>query len=129
MKYSIKNSLVLKKILLADTILGATTAIIGLIFTTALTDLLGLPFFLIKTICIITFMYAIVAFILANQKEVSISLLRVLVYANWCWTIISIILLLFHIARATFLGIIFLVLQIIVVGILAYLEGKQIVKS
>jgi hypothetical protein len=53
----------------------------------------------------------------------------VLVYANWCWTIISTILLLFHIAHATILGIIFLILQIIVVGILAYLEGKQIVKN
>jgi hypothetical protein len=129
MKYSIKNSTVLKQILWADTTLGVTTAIIGLIFTITLSSLLGLPLFLIKVICTITFIYAIVAFILANQKQVSIPLLRTLVYANWGWTIVSAILLLFHFEHATILGIICLILQIIVVGILAYVEGKQIIKN
>ncbi len=129
MKYSIKNNSLLKQILWADTILGATTAIIGLIFTTILSELLGLSTSLIKIVCIITFIYAVVAFILANQKIISISLLRVLVYANWGWTIISTILLLFHFSNATILGIVFLILQIIVVAALAYLEGKQIVKK
>jgi hypothetical protein len=129
MKYSIKNSTVLKQILWADTTLGVTTAIIGLIFTITLSSLLGLPLSLIKVICTITFIYAIVAFILANQKQVSIPLLRTLVYANWGWTIVSAILLLFHFEHATILGIIFLILQIIVVGILAYVEGKQIIKN
>jgi hypothetical protein len=129
MKYSIKNNSILKQILWADTTLGATTAIIGLIFTTILSDLLGLSTSLIKTVCIITFIYAVVAFMLANQKIISIPLLRLLVYANWGWTIISTMLLVFHIAHATIFGIVFLILQIIVVGILAYLEGKQIVKN
>jgi hypothetical protein len=129
MNYSIKNNTILKRILWADTLLGAVTAIIGLIFMQQLKSIFGLSINLLKIIFIITLMYAVVAFILANQKVVSIPLLTTLVYANWGWTIISTILLLFHFSNATILGIVFLILQIIVVAALAYLEGKQIVKK
>ncbi len=129
MKYCIENSILLKKILWTDTTLDSITGIIGLFFTDTITRLLGLPFMLIKVVCIITLIYAVVAFILANQKLISIPLLRVLVYANWGWTIVSVILLLFHCTQATIFGIIFLILQIIAVGLLAYMEGKQIVKK
>jgi hypothetical protein len=47
-------------------------------------------------------------------------------YANWIWTAISTILLFFHFATATAFGLTFLILQIFVVGGLAYLEGKQL---
>ena len=126
MVYTIKDTLFLKKILWLDTIMGLTTAILGLAFFNSLTHLLGLPTNLIKIISIVTLMYSIVALILATQKNISIPLLRLLVNANWVWTIISVILFFIHFNQAEMMGIIFLFLQIFVVGGLAYLEGNQI---
>ncbi len=129
MKYAINNPAQLKKILWLDAIAGGSTAIIGILFTATLTHLLGLEMNTIKMIASITLLYALVALFLANQKNVSIILLRILVYANWIWTLISVFLLYSHYSKATMLGVLFLFLQIIVVATLAYLEGKQIVKQ
>ncbi|GEM_PF-794001 len=127
-KYKIANQLTLKKILWADVILGGGTAIIGLLFIKLLTTLLGLPTNLIQIISIVTMAYAIFAFLLVMQKTTSISLIRILIFANWIWTIISIGLLFTHFEKAALLGQIFLVLQILIVGGLAYMEGKQVIK-
>jgi hypothetical protein len=129
MHYTIKNPSTLRKLLWADTILGGGTAIIGLLFFNTLSDLLGFTTIFIIVVSVVTLLYAIVAFILANQKSVSIPLLRLLVQANWFWTAVSIVLLFLHYSSAKALGIAFLILQILVVGGLAYLEGKQIVKK
>ena len=99
-----------------------------LAFFNSLTHLLGLPTNLIKIISIVTLMYSIVALILATQKNISIPLLRLLVNANWVWTIISVILFFIHFNQAEMMGVIFLILQVIGVGALAYLEGNQILK-
>ena len=100
----------------------------GLFFFNLLTDLLGLTTIFILSVSIITLCYSVVACVLVNQINISISLLRTLVYANWIWTFISIGLLFMHFDEAQPLGKIFLILQIIVVGALAYLEGKQLVR-
>jgi hypothetical protein len=126
MNYGIKNTPLLKKILWADTLLGGTTAIAGIGFFNTLTGILGLTTTFILSVSIITLCYSIVAFILANQKNISIRLLITLVIANWVWTGISAGLLFMHFDTATILGKAFLLLQVIVVGALAYLEGKQI---
>lgn len=128
MKYSIKNPLFLKKILWLDALMGSMTAIIGLIFFNSLTHFWGLPKNLILIISCVTLVYAIVALILAIQKNISIPLLRLLVNANWLWTIISVILFFIHFNQAEIMGVAFLVLQVFVVGGLAYLEGNQILK-
>jgi hypothetical protein len=47
-------------------------------------------------------------------------------FANWIWTVISIALLIYYMPYATIFGAIFLVLQVVVVGMLAWLEGKHI---
>jgi len=127
MNYIIKDTSWLRKILWIDAALGGTTALVGLSFFNLLTSLLGLTATFILSVSIITLCYSIVACVLAKQIDISISLLRVLVYANWTWTFISIGLLLIHFERAQTLGKIFLILQIIAVGALAYLEGKQLV--
>lgn len=129
MNYYIKDLSFLRKILWLDTFLGGSTAILGLCFFPSLTSILGLTTNLIVIISIITLLYSIVAFILSNQQTISISLLRTLVFANWVWTIISIGLLLTHFDNAKTLGLLFLILQILVVGGLAYLEGNQIIKK
>ena len=128
MKYQIKDRELLWKILWLDAILGGGTAIIGLLFQAELTPMLGLTTGFITVVSAVTLLYAVVAVRLATQNPVSVPLLRGLIGANWLWTLISVVLFFTHYSRAKPLGILFLLLQIIVVGGLAYLEGNQIVK-
>ena len=114
-------------LLWADTLLGGITAILGLCFFHYLTAILGLPINVVLSISVITLLYSIVALVLAMQQNISISLLRILVFANWFWAIISIGLLLIYFNRAALLGRLFLILQVVVVGGLAYLEGRQVI--
>lgn len=127
--YTIKNAIALRKILRADVLLGGGTAFIGLLFFSSLAPFLGLTASFIVIVSSITLLYACVAIRLATQESISIPLLRTLIYANWVWTAISIVLFFTHVHTATIFGIIFLVLQIFVVGGLAYLEGNQLAKK
>ena len=127
MNYVIRHLPTLRKLLWSDAFLGGITALAGLILSSRLIGFLGFTEQFILVVSAITLCYAIVAFYLATQKIISISLLRLLVMANWLWTLISILLLLMHFEWATTFGKIFLALQIIVVGGLAYLEGKQLI--
>ena len=120
---------VLRKILCWDAILGGSTAIIGLCMPGFMSPVLGLAQQLIFTIALVTLLYAIAATGLASRKQIPAGGVRLLVAANWIWTLISVVLLALHVKEATALGIAFLVLQIIVVGGLAYLEGNQLVPA
>lgn len=126
MKYQIKNIPFLKRVLWADCLLGGGTAVIGLLWYQALAIFLGLPANLIVIIAAVTMTYALLALSLAFQSAPSILLLRVLIYANWVWTIISVILLIFYFRDATIFGAAFLMLQVLVVGMLAYLEQRYV---
>lgn len=125
MKGQARNIPLLKKILWADALLGGGTALIGLGWYPSLAVFLGLPAKLIVLVAAVTLAYAILAFRLARQRLPATRWLRVLVYANWGWTIISTILLILYIADATAWGTAFLILQVLVVGMLAYLEGRH----
>lgn len=127
MNYTIKDTFLLRKLLWLDTFLGGTTAILGLCFFKPLTIMLGLTATFILSVSIITLCYSVIAYVLTNQINISISLLRILISANWVWTFISIGFLFIHFDTAQPLGKIFLFLQVIAVGGLAYLEGKQLV--
>jgi hypothetical protein len=126
MNHRIKNISNLKIILWLDALLGGVTAIIGLTFFNKLSPILGLTTPLILTISIITFFYAVVALILATQPAINIPLLRSLVSANWIWTFISIVLLFIYHNSVTIFGLTFLIVQVLVVGGLAYLETGQV---
>lgn len=126
MKYQIKNIPLLKKVLWADTIAGGGTAVAGLLLYSLLVEFLGLPANLIVIIAAVTLVYALLALRLALQNTPSTLLLKVLVYANWVWTLISVALLIWYISVATVFGVTFLVLQVVVVGMLAWLEGRHI---
>jgi hypothetical protein len=115
-----------KQLLWADFFLGFFTGAAGLILYSMLTSFLGLPTWLIIVIAAVTFLYSILAFILARQPEPSQPLLRVLVYANCIWTLVSVVLIFLFIGGATIFGAIFLVLQVLVVGGLAWLEGRHL---
>ena len=128
MSYGIKNTSVLRKLLWADAFLGGSTAIIGLLFSSLLTEVLGLSRIFILVVSAVTLLYALVAFTLARQKAISIAMLKLLINANWGWSAVSGILLFVHADTATPLGIAFLIAQVIVVSGLAFLENRQLIK-
>ncbi len=110
-----------------DALLGGLTATTGLLFSTALTTVLGFATRLIVTVAIINLLYAGLAFVVAVVKPTSIRFLMLLVCANWAWTAISVLMILTHFNSATNLGDSLLLLQPIIVGGLAYLENNQII--
>lgn len=118
----------LRKILWADFLLGFVTAVAGLVLYRRLTSFLGLPGNLILLIASVTLVYSIVAFYLARQKAPVGGLLRILILANWAWTVFSVFLFFLFFSEATIFGVVFLVLQVIVVGGLAWLEGRALRK-
>jgi hypothetical protein len=129
MIYQIRNLSLLKKILWADSILGGGTAVISLILYRLLAKFLGLPVNLIVIIAAVTLAYAFLAFRLATQRVPSVLPLRILIYANWVWTIISGAFLIFYVDNATIFGIIYLILQVLVVALLALLEGRHMYQA
>ena len=128
MTYRIKNPVVLTKILWADFALGSVSGSIGLLFSDFFVPIFGLSSTVIISISAVTFLYSLFAFRLAKMTTTSIPQVRILIYANWAWTLISLGIIVFHFSTATLLGQFFLILQIIVVGGLAWLEGKQLKK-
>ena len=128
MKYEIIDLSRLRKILWADFALGFSSGLLGMVFTEFFSDLFGLTFEVVFYISLVTAGYAVVAFSLVISKRIPILPLRGLIYANWAWTLVSCGIIYFHFLDAVPLGQIWLLLQIIVVGGLAYLEGRQLRK-
>lgn len=129
MKHQLRNIPLLKKILWADCVLGGGTALAGLFLYPVLTVFFGLPANLIIIIASVTLAYALLALTLARKSTPPVFPLRILIYANWIWTIISVVLLFLYFNEATIFGAIFLILQVLVVGGLAYQEGRHVVLS
>lgn len=129
MSHTIDNTTLARKLLWLDFIAGGGTALIGILFSEPLAGILGLSQHFILTISIITGAYALLALRLALQNEISIRLYRTLSIANWIWAFISVGLLLAYFAEASIWGELFLVLQVLVVGALAYYEGKLLTRT
>jgi hypothetical protein len=127
--YSIKNQSFLKKILWLDALMDMVVGLLGMVFTKAAASLLGFSQSFVWAISAITFFYGCYALVLALQKNTKVKMLRILVYANWQWTIISVFFLYTHFGSALLFGKLFLILSIPIAGTLAYIEGSQIVKS
>lgn len=123
---SVSQSQTLNKILWADAVLGGSTGILGLAYSQKLSVLLGFSAGLIQVVSAITVGYAAVAFVLAAQLSKSSQLVRALAFANWFWTLVSLVMLATLFDQATLLGRLYLVLQPLVVGGLAYLESAQL---
>ena len=126
MNVELVNIPLLRKILWLDFILGYGTAMAGLIFFPVLPRFLGLPGSLILVIATITFAYSILAFILARKKIPPVGLVQLLGYGNSIWAIFSLILLYKYYSIATLFGVIFLILQVLVVAGLAWLEARHL---
>lgn len=129
MRHRIKDIHFLRKILWADVLAGGLTALLAIIFLRLWSAWSGLPASFVLYVSVVTLAYATVALVLAIQRELSISLLRILVAANWVWTFISVVLLVVYFKEAYLLGRAFLFLQIGVVACLAHLEGSQLIKT
>lgn len=129
MTYRIKSNTALINILWVDFFLGASTGLLGLSFFEFFSPIFGLTAQILIWISAVTFLYSLFALRLAVMKSLSIPLVRILIYANWAWTLVSIGIITFHFNDATLLGKFFLILQIIVVGGLAWLEGNQLEKK
>ncbi|WP_341835291.1 hypothetical protein WJU16_20585 [Chitinophaga pollutisoli] len=119
----------LRKILWADVFLGGATGIAGLALYGWWSAFLGLPVKLVLIIAAVTGLYALLALSLAIMKPIQGRKVRWLVIANWIWTAVSVGLLLYYFSGATVFGKLFLVLQIVVVGGLAWLEGRHLGKN
>lgn len=116
----------LRKILRADAFIGGATAIAGLALYGWWARFLGLPVKLVLLIAAVTGLYAFVALGLMFMKPIRWQAVRWLVVANWTWTLVSAGMLWFWWEQATVFGEAFLVLQVLVVGGLAWLEGRHI---
>lgn len=113
----------LKQLLWLDALAGATTAAIGFLAYRQLAVWFGLPPNLLLAIAVANAVYGASAFSLARQPSPDI---RPLVRANWLWAIVSLVMLASYYKAVTPLGLAFLVLQPIVVGGLAWLEGRHL---
>lgn len=126
MNKQILNPKRLSNLLWLDFILGCSTGVLGLSLHPFLAKHFGLPADFIIWISAITLSYAIFAFVLVVQKIASANAVFILVCANWFWALLSCYFVVIHWDLAHVLGQIFLLLQILVVGGLAYFEGKQL---
>lgn len=126
MRSRMRTTKALRNIVWADVILGGTTSIGLFLFSSLFSSLFGITRDLLFIIAFITFGYAVVAAVLVKQNVMSAQLLKTLVWANWVWALISVVLLIWKHSEVTPLGLTFLILQIVVVGGLAYLEGGQL---
>ncbi|WP_343306836.1 hypothetical protein AAHN97_06950 [Chitinophaga niabensis] len=129
MKHQLRNIPLLKKVLWVDSVLGGGTALAGLFLYPVLAGFLGLPANLIIIIASVTLAYALLALSLARKSTPPVLPLRILIGANWIWAVISVVLLFLYFNEATIFGAIFLILQVLVVGGLAYQEGRHVVLS
>lgn len=122
-----RDAALMRRILWSDVSASASTAILGLLFTGLFSKLFALSQTLLVIISLITFGYMLFGFSLVIRKALSLKGVRALVIANWAWAAASVVLTCLHAPGATLLGQAFLILQILVVGGFAYVEGAQIV--
>jgi hypothetical protein len=117
--------LTLRTILWTDFLLGSSTGILGLAFYRSLEAFLNMPSDVIAIIAAVTLLYSLFALFLA-LRPLQVKLTWALIAVNWLWSLVSVGLLYFYYRDASVFGKLFLVLQIIVVGGLAYFEGKAL---
>lgn len=106
--------------------MGFTTAGLGFPFVKPLAEMLGLPLHLMHLVLVANLVYSLTALSIYRKQPTSLELFRRLVQANWLWTIVSIAMLGLYATTAKPLGLVFLVLQVAIVGGLSYIEGRAL---
>lgn len=115
-----------KGIIRLDFLMALSTGIIGVVFCLRLESILGLSTEFIVIVSAFHLIYSCYSGYLYFKKEIIESKVRLLIYANMFWTIVSIVLLIIYWNSALILGKALLVLQVLVLGGLAYFEEKQL---
>lgn len=107
-----------------DFTLAFFTGLIGLVFYKYLIEPTGLSANFIVIVSIFHLLYAIYSGFLLIANVNLTSSFGLLIIANWFWMIVSIVLLFLFWKDAKNFGRVLLIAQVLVLGILAYIEGK-----
>jgi hypothetical protein len=116
----------LQRLLWIDGIAALTSGCIVLIFTSSLSGFFNIPQPLLRILAFISLGYAAYSLSLAQRKVKPMPLLKLLVVANCAWAVVCLSVMLFYSNTATFYGTIYLILEALFVGTLAFLEWRQI---
>ncbi|MBC7887620.1 MAG: hypothetical protein H7Z13_07005 [Ferruginibacter sp.] len=119
-------NLSLKNLLWIDAIAAMLSGFFVLILSATLSKLFNFPDKLLITLSMVSLGYASFSLSLAQQKSNPKRLLILLVIGNSIYAILCVILLTFLHSKATFLGLVYLLLESAFVAALALLEWRQI---
>lgn len=120
------SKLKLNTLLWIDFLLGVTTGIAGILFFRHIGFFFRIPPRVFLIISLVTFLYALLALFLAKRNTVAIKPTKTLIVANWLWSLVSVVLTCVYFSDASVVGKLYLILQIFIVGGLAYLEDRAL---
>lgn len=113
-----------EEILKIDFTLAFFTGLIGIVFYKNLIEPTGLSTNFIVIVSLFHLLYAFYSGTLLITKSNSNRTFKLLILANWFWMIVSIVLLFLFWNEVKILGQLLLIVQVLVLGVLAYVEGK-----
>jgi hypothetical protein len=116
----------LKKLLWADGIAGLLAGIILLIFSSRLSAFFNLPESLVKTQGFINLLYCSYSLSLARRTVNSKRSVYILALANAAYALFATGVLMYFFRTASVYGIIYLIAEVIFIGLLAVLEWRKI---
>jgi hypothetical protein len=116
----------LKKLLWTDGIAGLLAGTVLLIFSSRLSVFFNLPESLVKTQGLINLLYCSFSLSLARQTANSKRSVYILAIANAAYALFATGVLLYFFRTASVYGIIFLIAEIVFIGLLAVLEWRKI---
>ncbi|MEL6671385.1 MAG: hypothetical protein AAFR61_04310 [Bacteroidota bacterium] len=119
----------MKKLLWVDFAAGAVTSLLGIFLAGFFAPIFGIPEAVLFWMHVVTLGYALVSSTLAIPQKVNMPRLIGLIAGNWLWVPVNLVLIYFYFGEATLLGKLFLISQIVFVGGLAYIEGRQLEKQ
>ena len=125
----IHPSLFLRRALLADAIVSGAMALLLAFAAGALTSLLGLPEALLRETGLFLIAYAAFVGFLGSRAAMQKPLVLLVIVGNAAWTLASIALLMSGAVSPNLLGVGFVVMQAIAVGVFAELQFIGLRKS
>lgn len=116
----------IQNVIRVDFLMAFITGIVGVLFYKPLVNILGLSAQFIVVVSVFHLLYSCYSGFLFFQKVINKRQIRLLIFANLFWTIVSIVLLIMYWNSAFVLGKALLILQVLVLGVLSYFEEKQL---
>ncbi|MDZ4794744.1 MAG: hypothetical protein SGI83_10730 [Bacteroidota bacterium] len=116
----------LKQLLWIDGIAALLAGVIILLFSSRLSPVFNLPENLLMTQAIITLLYSSYSISMARRKSNPKQLIYILVIANFAYVLLVSCLVVYFFRTATIYGIIYLIAEVLFIGLLAFLEWRRI---